>query len=672
MTLLYLPCLKFNPMNPIFLKFSPKGIAFAWVLTFLSLNISAKEVIVTSPDGKASIKLDYSKSLLLSVEYNTRQVMAPSAVSMTIAEYPDAFRTPTRSKIITRKVNSEIIPVVAEKRNRIPDVYNETDIWFKGNYGIRLRAYNDGVAWRFLTRFKDSITVVNELVTLNMAATDSVYYGDEDNFVSHSERFYTCRAAGSVKGNQMGILPAVFRKSYGMIAAFTESDLFDYPGLYLLGSDNADGSFTGTFAKVVDQMKPTGDRDYGIISRKDYIARTNGKREFPWRAFGLAENEARLLENDITYRLGSPCKLTETSWIKPGKVAWDWWNNWNIAGVPFKAGVNTDTYKYYIDFASSNKLEYVVFDEGWSKPEDLEKINPDMDMDALFAYAKEKNVGIILWVTGRALENKFESSFEKFKNWGCVGVKVDFLCRDDQDMVNFYERVAKTAARYHMLVDFHGSYKPTGFSRTYPNALTREGVKGLENTKWSKQITPSHDCTLPFTRMFAGTMDYTPGAMINTNEKTFAINWDMPMSMGTRCHELAKYLIFESPLQMLCDNPTNYLKEPECLSFIAKVPVTWDETVCLNASISHYVTVARKSGNDWYLGAMTDFSARNFDIPLSFLEEGQYSVTLFRDGINVDRRAEDYATETFSVTNKSILKLKLAAGGGYACKISKL
>ena len=419
-------------------------------------------------------------------------------------------------------------------------------------------------------------------------------------------------------------------------------------------------------------MKPTGDRDYGITSRKDYIARTNGKREFPWRAFGLAENEARLLENDITYRLGSPCKLTETAWIKPGKVAWDWWNNWNIAGVPFKAGVNTETYKYYIDFAAANKLEYVIFDEGWSKPEDLEIINPDMDMDALFAYAKKKNVGIILWVTGRSLEEKFDSSFEKFKQWGCVGVKVDFLCRDDQDMVNFYEKVAITAAKYHMLVDYHGSYKPTGFSRTYPNALTREGVRGLENVKWSKQITPSHDCTLPFTRMFAGTMDYTPGAMINANEKTFAINWDMPMSMGTRCHELAKYIIFESPLQMLCDNPTNYLKEPECLSFIAKVPVTWDETVCLNASISHYVTVARKSGNDWYLGSMTDFSARNFDIPLSFLEEGQYSVTVFRDGMNVDRRAEDYATETFSVTNKSVLNLKLAPGGGYACKISKL
>ncbi len=659
-------------MNRIFLLFSPKGIAFACLLTLLSLNISAKEVIVTSPDGKAVIRLDYSNSLLLSVEYNKQLVMAPSAVSMTIAGYPDAFRNPSRSKVISRKVNTEIIPVVAEKRSRIPDVYNETDIWFKGNYGIRLRAYNDGVAYRFLTRFKDSITVINELVTLNMAAADSVYYGDEDNFVSHSERAYTCRVAGSVKGNQMGILPAVFRKSSGIIAAFTESDLLDYPGLYLLGSDKADGSFTGTFPKVVDQMKPTGDRDYGITSRKDYIARTNGKREFPWRAFGLAENEARLLENDITYRLGSPCKLTETAWIKPGKVAWDWWNNWNIAGVPFKAGVNTETYKYYIDFAAANKLEYVIFDEGWSKPEDLEKINPDMDMDALFAHAKAKNVGIILWVTGRALEEKFDSSFEKFKKWGCVGVKVDFLCRDDQDMVNFYEKVAVTAAKYHMLVDYHGSYKPTGFSRTYPNALTREGVKGLENVKWSKLITPSHDCTLPFTRMFAGTMDYTPGAMINANEKTFAINWDMPMSMGTRSHELAKYIIFESPLQMLCDNPTNYLKEPECLSFIAKVPVTWDETVCLNAAISHYVTVARKSGNDWYVGSMTDFSARNFDIPLSFLEEGQYSVTVFRDGMNVDRRAEDYATETFSVSNKSVLNLKLAAGGGYVCKISKL
>ena len=633
---------------------------------------TAKEIIVASPDGKAIIRLDYSAGLKVSVDYLNQQVMAPSPVSMSIAEHPEAFQNPSRSKVITRKINSEIIPVVAEKRNRIVDQYNETEIWFKGNYGIKLRAYNDGVAWRLLTRFADSITVNNEQVVLNMAAADSVYYGDEDNFVSHSERFYTCRQAGSIKGNQMGILPAVFRKANGSIAAFTESDLLDYPGLYLLGNDKGDGSFTGTYPKVVDQMKPKGDRDYGIVSRKNYIARTRGTREFPWRAFGLAENEARLLENDITYRLGSPCKLKETSWIKPGKVAWDWWNDWNISGVPFKSGINTETYKYYIDFAADNKLEYVIFDEGWSKPEDLEKINPDMDMDALFAYAKSKNVGIILWVTGRALEEKFESSFAKFSKWGCVGVKVDFLCRDDQAMVNFYERVAVTAAKYHMLADFHGSYKPTGLSRTYPNALTREGVKGLENVKWSKQITPAHDCTLPFTRMFAGTMDYTPGAMRNENEKTFTINYSAPMSMGTRCHEMAKYVVFESPLQMLCDNPTNYLKEPECLSFIAGVPVTWDETRCINASVSRYVTVARKHNNEWFIGSMTDFSARSFDIPLSFLEEGNYQVTIFEDGINVERRAEDYAKKTFTVTNKSVLPVKLAPGGGFVCRITRL
>ncbi len=647
---------------------------FFLTIGFLALgfHISAKEITVTSPDGKAVIRLDFSKQFMLSVDYNLQQVMAPSPAGMSIEEYPDAFNNPTRSKVIIRKVNTGIIPAVAEKRSRIPDVYNEKEIWFKGNYGICLRAYNDGVAWRLLTRFPDSITVNNELVTLNMAAADSVYYGDEDNFVSHSERFYTCRMAGTVKSMQMGILPAVFRKASGCIAAFTESDLLDYPGLYLLGSDKADGSFTGTFARVVERMQPKTDRDYGITSRKNYIARTRGSREFPWRAFGLAENEARLLENDIAYRLGSPCRLAETSWVRPGKVAWDWWNDWNISGVPFKAGINTDTYKYYIDFASTNKLEYVIFDEGWSKPEDLDITNPDMDMEALFAYARQKNVGIILWVTGRALEEKFESSFVKFKKWGCVGLKVDFLCRDDQAMVNFYERVAKKAAQLHMLVDFHGAYKPTGLSRTYPNVLTREGVKGLENTKWSKDITPAHDCTLPFTRMFAGAMDYTPGAMRNENRKTFEINWNAPMSMGTRCHELAKYIIFESPLQMLCDNPTNYLKEPECLSFLANVPVTWDETRCIDASISHFVTVARKKGNDWYIGSMTDFSSRNSQISLSFLDDGMYSVTVFRDGINVDRRAEDYAKETFSVNNKSILSLKLAPGGGFACRITKL
>lgn len=659
-------------MKPFLLLSSKRIFTFLAIMLVFILSVSATDIVVTSPDGKAVIRLNYSKGLLLSVDYNNQQVMAPSPVGMSIKEYPEAFSNPVRRSVKRKLINREIVPVVAEKRSLIPEFYNEKEVWFKGRFGIKMRAYNDGVAWRLITRFPDSITVNNELVTLNMAAGDSVYYGDEDNFVSHSERFYTCRQAGSVKSNQMGILPAVFRKVNGTIAAFIEADLLDYPGLYLLGSDKSDGSFTGIFPKVVDVMKPTTDRDYGIISRKDYIARTAGKREFPWRAFGLAENEARLLENDIAYRLGSPCRLAETSWIRPGKVAWDWWNDWNISGVPFKSGINTDTYKYYIDFASANKLEYVVFDEGWSKPEDLEKINPDMDMDALFVYAKQKNVGIILWVTGRALEEKFESSFAKFSKWGCVGVKVDFLCRDDQAMVNFYERVAKTAAGYHMLVDFHGAYKPTGFSRTYPNALTREGVKGLENVKWSKDITPAHDCTIPFTRMFAGAMDYTPGAMHNENRKTFTINYSEPMSMGTRCHEMAKYVIYESPLQMLCDNPTNYLKEPECLSFIAKVPVTWDETKCINASISRFVTVARKHGTDWYLGSMTDFTSRSFDVPLSFLDEGQFSVTIFKDGINADRRAQDYTSETITVTNQSSIKLELAPGGGFVCKISKL
>jgi len=349
-------------MNNNSLRSFLKGITTVCILTTLWCNTSAKEIIVASPDGKAVIKLDYSKSLMLTVDYNNQQIMAPSKISMSIAEYPDAFQNPVRLKVISRKINTEIIPAVAEKRSHIPDVYNETEIWFKGNYGVRLRAYNDGVAWRLLTSFRDSITVINEIVTLNMAAADSVYYGDEDNFVSHSERFYTYRQAGSIKSSQMGILPPVFRKTNGIIAAFTESDLLDYPGLYLLGNDKGDGSFSGTFAQVVDQMKPKKDRDYGIISRKNYIARTTGTRDFPWRVFGIAENEARLIENDITYRLGSPCKLTETSWIKPGKVAWDWWNDWNIMHVPFEAGVNTETYKYYIDFASANKLEYGIFD----------------------------------------------------------------------------------------------------------------------------------------------------------------------------------------------------------------------------------------------------------------------------------------------------------------------
>ncbi|HPT14221.1 MAG TPA: glycoside hydrolase family 97 protein [Bacteroidales bacterium] len=632
-----------------------------------------KPLVTTSPDGKIIISLTLAETPVISITYSGETIMSPSKQSLSIREFPAAWRNPKIKKINTRTVDEVIIAPVAEKRSHIPDQYNETEVWFKSNCGIKLRAYNDGAAWRFITKLPDSVTINNESVTLTMAQSDSLFFGEEDNFHSHSERFYPIKSAADITGNQMCILPAVFRKNNGVIAAFTEADLLDYPGLYLGGTATGTATFRGILPQAAATEKVSDDRrSYLVDTRHDYIARTTGTREYPWRVFGICASDAKLLENDIVYRLGSPCKIKDTGWIKPGKVAWDWWNDWNIYNVPFKAGINTETYKYYIDFASANKLEYVIFDEGWSANDDLDKINPDMDMDALFAYAKQKNVRIILWVTGRALQDKFYSSLDKFEKWGCAGIKMDFMIRDDQKMVNFYEKVAVETAKRHMLADFHGSFKPTGLSRTYPNQLTREGVRGMENDKWSDGITPAHDCTLPFTRMFAGPMDYTPGAMTNATKKNFTISWSEPMSQGTRCHEFAKYIIFESPLQMLCDAPTRYILEPDVMKFLAPVPTTWDETVGLEASIGHFAALARRQGDTWYIGSMTDWTSRSLDLDLSFLGEGKYKLECWYDGPNADRKGSDYLTTTKTVDRSLKLRIDMASGGGYVARITKL
>ena len=647
------------------------------LISFLFQEVTAghkeKAIEAVSPDKKLVIKLLTSDKLAVSILYNDKELLAPSEIGLNIREFPEAYKNPVVRVITITPYSNVIIPAVAEKRSSIPDIYTETEVWFKGNYGIRLRAYNDGVAWRFITRFPGSITVDSELLTLRMAKSDSVYFGEEDSFISHSEKLYPCKSVADIKEKQMCVLPAVFRNSDHMLLAFTESDLLDFPGLYLAGLQQGSASFTAVHPQVaIDEFSSKDQRSFLVGKRQDYIAKTGGTREFPWRVAGVAVKDAQLLENDIVYRLGSPCKLSETSWIKPGKVAWDWWNDWNIYNVPFRAGINTETYKYYIDFASKYGLEYVIFDEGWSANYDLEKINPDMDMDALFAYARQKKVGIILWVTGKALEEKFETSLAKFEKWGAAGIKMDFMVRDDQRMVNFYEKGASECAKHKLLADFHGSYKPTGLSRTYPNALTREGVKGSENNKWSSDITPTHDCTLPFTRMFAGPMDYTPGAMINSVRINFHPDWSEPMSMGTRCHELAKYICFESPVQMLCDNPSNYLKEPDAMEFLATVPVTWDETHGIDAQVGRFLSLARRHGESWYIGSMTDWNPRDLEIRLDFLPAGDYKLESWSDGPNADRKGEDYSMKTETVSNNSVLKIHLAPGGGYAARLKKI
>jgi len=516
---------------------------------------------------------------------------------------------------------------------------------------------------------KENLKVNSEEATFNFAGDYNVYFPEEESFQSHNERLYNYLTLKEIDDKRFCSTPALVDTKGNIKIAISESDLYDYAGLWLKGTGT--NSLKATFPGVALEVSLKRDRDEIVTKHADYIAQTVGTRTFPWRVLAITRNDAELISNQLVFLLGRPsAEGADFSWVKPGKVAWDWWNFNNIYNVDFRAGVNTETYKYFIDFASKNGIEYVILDEGWYKLGDLLTLEKDINMDELVSYAKSKNVGLILWVVWKTLDNQLEPAMKQFDKWGIKGIKVDFMERDDQWMVNYYWKIAEECAKHKLLVDFHGAYKPSGMYRTYPNYISNEGVKGLENCKWSADITPEHDVTLPFIRMWAGPMDFTPGAMVNATKSDFKDVFNSPMSQGTRCHQLAMYAVYESPLQMLADNPTHYYREPECLEFLSKVPSVWDETVVLDAKVADYVAVARKHGNEWYVGAMTDWTPRDLTLDFSFLEAGKsYTAVIYQDGINADRNANDYKKVTRTVSKGDKVTVKLAPGGGWACRI---
>ncbi len=441
--------------------------------------------------------------------------------------------------------------------------------------------------------------------------------------------------------------------------------------MFLRGSGKNPFGLIGKFAGYPLEVKPKGDRDVPVSKHADFLAKVDGPRSFPWRVLIVAENDADLILSELIYKLASPLKLDDTGWIKPGKVAWDWWNANNIYGVDFKAGINTETYKYYIDFASKYGLQYINLDEGWYPPGKLLQVVEDINMEELVAYGNTKNVGVILWVTWKDLDENLDAALQKFANWGIKGIKVDFMQRDDQWMVDYYQRVAQKAAEKQMLVSYHGAYKPTGLSRAYPNVITYEGVMGMEQSKWGTDANPNNDLLLPFIRMVAGPMDYTPGAMKNATKSNFRTIGKEPMSSGTRCHQLAMYVVFESPLQMLADNPSNYYREPECMIFLKEVPTVWDDTKVLKAKVGDYLAVARRSGEKWFVGAMTNWAERDLDLNFNFLPEGNYKLRIWQDGANAHRHASDFKMLETNIQSGANLKIHLAPGGGWSAILTK-
>jgi alpha-glucosidase len=638
-----------------------------------------KTYTISSVDGKIKCTVSAGAQLTWSVASEQQTVIAPSTISMQLNNGEVLGKNMRIASAKTAVVNTSI-PAIMYKKDIVVDNYNQLTINCKGNYGITFRAYNDGVAYRFFTTKKDSVFVQSEEANF---AFDNDYtslfpYANDprdkkDLFQTSFEAFYQDRKlSAQLHNDSMALLPVLINLANGKKAVITEANLEHYPGMYLSKKESSSLTLNGRFPAYPAEAALGGynNINYVVTKRDNYIAKTKGTNTFPWRTVVIASADKELANNDMVYRLAEPSRITDVSWIKAGKVAWDWWNNRNLSNVDFKSGINTATYKYFIDFAATNKLEYVILDGGWSSRGGLLTVNPNLDLPALISYGKQKGVDLILWASWSAMMRQMDTVMAHYSAMGIKGFKIDFIDRDDQWATASTYTIAAKAAQHHLLIDLHGMYKPEGLIRTYPNVVNYEGVKGLENSKWGPVYdAPKYDVTIPFIRMLAGAMDYTPGALHNVNTANFIPSNGAPMSQGTRCHQLAMYTIFEAPLQMLSDNPTDYIKEQESTDFIAKVPTVFNETTALDGKVGEYVAIARRKGDTWFIGAMTNWTERDIIIDLSFLKSSGYEAEIFRDGVNADKKPTDYKRVIQKVNANDKLTVHLAPGGGWTARI---
>jgi alpha-glucosidase len=645
--------------------------------------MAQKSYQLQSPNSKLKATVTVGKDIQFSFNHEGTEVLAPSTIAMTLQGGNVLGANPKVTKMSKTSVD-KVISSPIYKKSEVKDNYNEMTLTFKGNYSLIFRLYNEGLAYRFCTAMKNNIIVENEKADFNFSSdhmTFTPYVNStastfEEQFKNSFEQIYANEPITKLDSKRLIILPMIVALDGDKKLCITESDLEDFPGMFLNNSTDKPS------LKAIHAPYPKVEEQGGhnmlqmlVKERENYIAKTKGTRAFPWRVFVVSSSDKELANCDMVYRLASPSRLSDFSWVKPGKVAWDWWNDWNIYGVDFRAGINNETYKYYIDFASKHGIEYVILDEGWSvnKKADLMQVIPEINIKELVDYGKSKNVGIILWAGFHAFDRDMENVCKHYSEIGVKGFKIDFMDRDDQEVINFLYRAAQTCAKYKLMADFHGICKPAGLTRTYPNVINFEGVRGLENVKWSPGTIDmmSFDCTIPFARQLAGPMDYTQGAMRNAIRSNYYPINSEPMSQGTRCHQLALYAILESPLNMLCDNPTNYMREAECTNFIAGFPTVWNKTVALDGKVSEYVAIARQHGDNWYVGAITNWIPRDMELDLSFLGNGDYKMEVFKDGINADRAACDYKKEVISVPANRKLMIHMAPGGGFAARIYK-
>ena len=640
-----------------------------------SLAAKEKKYVLSSPDGTLKVEISAGNELAYQVMHGNDTILSHSNIGLVLENGTIVGKTPRITGERRRKIKDNIESPFYRFKEFVA-TGNELDLKLKGGFGIIFRAYNEGVAYRFYTTQSSDIIIKEEQAEFNFKEDYTAYFpyttNDKKPMAMAYQNVYDITPLSKAQP-KLAFLPVTV--DCGSVKlTLLESDLEAYPGVFVQSQQGKYG-LKGVFAPypAKTDFYPWRKQEY-VTETTDFISRSRGSRSYPWRVLAITEKDTDMPVNNLVYALASPNRIGDTSWIKTGKVAWDWWNDWNLKGVPFKAGINMDTYKYYIDFASRNGLEFIVLDEGWYDPKsgDMLTVIPELDLTELIAYGKSKGVEIVLWTVFNVLDSQLEAACKKYADMGIKGFKVDFLDRDDQTAVEMVYRIAEMTARYKLTLDLHGIYKPTGINRTYPHIINFESVFGMEEVKWTdiKNNMPLYDVTFPYIRMMAGPVDYTPGAMRNATKADWRAMYYTPASMGTRCHQLAAYIVHDSPFTMLCDAPTNYLNEQECVDFIASLPVEVDSTFIASGELGKYIVTVRKKDVNWYIGGMTNWDERDVQLDFSFLPEGMsYTAVLFKDGVNANKQAEDYRKETIWIDKDSRLTLHLASGGGFAMKL---
>lgn len=633
---------------------------------------------ITSPNGRLAVRLETGAQLRWSLAFDGAPLLLPSPLALRL-QGGETLGANARVTAHAVEAVEQTFAAVHYRRAQVRDAFTRLRVDFEGGYALELRAYDDAAAYRFITGRPGELVIENEVASFNFPADHHAFipymwdYRDGEIFNSSFEAQYAEHPLSQFQQGSLAFLPVLVDVGGGKKLVLLEADLEDYPGMYLNLNETGMG-LSGVFAAYPLETRQGGYNQMNSIPtrRADFIARTAGTRAFPWRVAALGERDRDLLGNDIVQKLASPPRLDDYSWVNPGQVAWDWWHDYNLSHVDFVAGMNTPTFLHHIDFAAENNAGHIILDAGWSETFDLNAVNPEVDLEEILAYAKSKGVGVILWAAWFTILQQMHQVFPKYAAMGVQGWKIDFIDRDDQVAVASTYQIAELAARYRLMVDYHGVFKPTGLQRTYPNVVGYEGVYGLENYKWADYDAPRYDVSIPYIRNMAGPMDYTSGALTNVTQANFKARNHAPMSKGTRCHQLAMYVIFEAPLQMLSDSPTAYRREPECTAFITRIPTFFDDTVPLDGQVGEFAAVARQKDGVWHLGAMTNWTPRDLTLDLSFLPAGRYRAVIFQDGVNAHREGTDYKMVETTLEAGGRLLIHLAPGGGWAARLERL